>query len=103
MSTTGGRQRRNCRTKNYRDLLKKIPESIKVLAKQAFAVFLRNPRDPSLHNHELEDSGKGRHRNGSRAVYINLRYRAIYVEDGDVNVWYWVGSHEDYNDFTGGK
>ena len=102
MSTAGGRQRRNCRTKSYRDRLEKLPEAIINLAAQAFAVFLRNPYAPQFHNHELEDSGKGRHRSGSRSVYINLRYRAIYVEDGDVNVWYWVGSHEDYNDFTGG-
>jgi hypothetical protein len=102
MSTGGDRQRRNCRTKSYRDCLPNIPEAIRNLAEQAFKVFLRDPYAPSLHNHELEDSKKGRHRNGSRSVYINLRYRAIYVVDGDVNVWYWVGSHEDYNDFIGG-
>lgn len=26
-----------------------------------------------------------------------------YVIDGDTNVWYWIGSHEDYNDFIGGS
>jgi hypothetical protein len=38
---------------------------------------------------------------GSRSVAITRRYRAIYVVDGDTNVWYWCGSHEDYNNFVG--
>ena len=102
MSTGDDRRRRNCRVKSYRDRLEKLPEAIVKLADRAFAVFQRNPYAPELHNHELEDSKKGRHKKGSRSVYINLRYRAIYVVDDDVNVWYWVGCHEDYNDFIGG-
>jgi len=57
----------------------------------------------SLHNHPLDDTRQGRHRKNSRAVWITLRYRAIYVVDGETNVWYWIGSHEDYNIFTGRK
>ena len=32
-----------------------------------------------------------------------MRYRAVYIVDGDANVWYWVGTHADYDRFTGGK
>jgi hypothetical protein len=103
MSTGGNLRRRNCRTKSYRDRLNQLPEAIVKLAERAFEVFLRDPLAPALHNHELEDSGKGQHRSGSRSVYVNLRYRAIYVVDDNVNVWYWIGSHEDYNNFTGAK
>ena len=30
-----------------------------------------------------------------------MQYRAIYVEVGDTNVWYWIGTHAAYNHFTG--
>ncbi len=62
--------------------------------------FLRT-RDPVLGNHSLKDTKKGRHRKGSRAVSVTLKYRAIYVVEGRTNVWYWIGSHEDYNNFVG--
>jgi hypothetical protein len=73
------------------------------LAEAAFQVFLENPHAPELHNKPIEDSSKGRHRNATRSVRVNFRYRALYVEDGNVNVWNWIGTHEDYNDFIGGS
>ena len=100
---TGSDGHRNCRAKSYRERLARLPESIAKLAELAFRKFLEDPYAPALHNHELEDTSKGQHRLGSRSVYVNLRYRAIYVVDGNVNVWYWVGSHEDYNNFIGAK
>jgi hypothetical protein len=51
--------------------------------------------------HALEDNNKGRHRKTSFSVTITMQYRAIFVVDGEVNVWYWIGSHSDYNTFTG--
>lgn len=74
---------------------------IKALAKKAFLQFVKDPKHPALRHHALKDSKKGQHRNGSFSVSINMQYRAIYVVDGDVNVWYWVGTHAQYNHFTG--
>ena len=51
--------------------------------------------DESFFSHqklvELRDAAIDDHRSG-----------ALYVVDGGTNVWYWIGSHEDYNDFIGG-
>lgn len=93
----------NVRTKSYRDMYDKLPARVKEDATEAFAVFLVDPHHPTLENHELYDSKKGRHKKASRAVSVNRRYRALYVVDGPTNVWYWIGSHEDYNNFTGSK
>ena len=31
-----------------------------------------------------------------------MQYRAIYATDEDgVNVWYWIGTHADYDVFVG--
>jgi hypothetical protein len=78
-------------------------ENIRNLAELAFQEFLRDPESPALANHPLDDTHRGQHRKGSRAVLVTFRYRAIYVVDGDTNVWYWIGSHESYNNFTGKK
>lgn len=94
---------RNVRTREFNDRFAKLPASIRELATAAFETFRRNPSDPSLSNHPLDDIRRGRHRKGSRAVSITRRYRAIYVVEGDANIWYWIGSHEDYNVFAGRK
>jgi hypothetical protein len=82
-------------------MLAGLPPRIQEAARDAFRLFLQNPNAPALENHTLKDTKKGRHQKGSRAVSVTLRYRAIYVVDGPTNVWYWIGSHEDYNNFTG--
>ena len=81
----------------------KLPANIQQAANDAFRLFLTDPYHPLLRNHALQDSKKGDHRNGSRAVSVTIRYRAIYTIDDDTNVWYWIGSHEGYNNFTGSK
>jgi hypothetical protein len=85
----------------FRSLFEKLPSQIKKLAKAAFKQFLVNPSHPSLRHHPLEDNDKGRHRKNSFSVSITMQYRAIYVVDGKVNVWYWIGNHNDYENFTG--
>ena len=73
--------------------------------------FLKDPNAPILCTEELHDSRAGHHRNGSKSVRITLRYRAIYVTDrgppdgkGEKQYcWYWVGSHESYNNFIGSR
>jgi hypothetical protein len=93
----------NVRTRQYKDQLAALPREVRDLAELAFQKFLENPLHPALRNHPLDDTRKGRHRTGSRSVSVSMKYRAIYVVDGDTNVWYWIGSHADYDTFTGGK
>jgi len=93
----------NVRTWRFKDLFASLPERIQGLSEQAYKLFLSDPSHPSLALHDLADSKKGRHRAGSKSVSITRRYRAIFVVDGSTHVWYWIGSHEDYNNFTGRK
>jgi hypothetical protein len=81
-------------------MFERLPRQSQQDADDAFRVFLRDPFHPMLANHALALTRRGRHKLGSRAVSITRRYRAIYVVDGDTNVWYWIGSHSDYNNFV---
>lgn len=95
--------RANKRTAEFKLLAMRLPERIQALAAEAYERFLTNPAHPALALHQLKDTKKGHHRPGSWAVSVGSRYRAIFVVDGDVNVWYWIGSHESYNNFLGLK
>jgi len=68
----------------------RLPAHVQKLADKNFALFKANPRHPSL----------GFKKKG--AVYtvdIGRSYRAIARErDGDY-YWFWIGTHEEYNNF----
>lgn len=69
-------------------LLEALPESVQALARRNFDVLKEDPRHPSLHFKKI-----GRY----RSVRIGLKYRALGVEaDGDI-VWFWIGTHSDYD------
>lgn len=93
----------NVRTGTYKAQLARLPPHIQRAAQQAFEAFVANPRHPALNDHPLGDTSRGRHRIGSRSVRVTRSYRAIYVIDGPTTVWYWIGSHEDYNNFIGSR
>ena len=81
----------------------KLPPRIRAVARAAYRRFLVNPDHAALRRHDLMDSDKGRHRSGTWSVSITMQYRALYVVDEGVNVWYWIGSHNDYENFIGKK
>ncbi len=78
-----------------------LPGSIQQAAIAAFAMFLLNPDHPGLRRHSLKTTRKGQHQPGSFSVRVTFGYRAIYFTNNGVNVWYWIGSHADYDAFTG--
>jgi hypothetical protein len=60
-------------------------------AKRAYRLFQSNPAHPSLHFKKLEGE------DGIYSARIGLDYRALAVMRRDRIVWYWVGSHADYD------
>jgi len=69
---------------NYR----KLPKSIQELADAHFALLKENPSHPSLH---FKKTGK------YRSVRIGVHYRALAVEVPEGLLWFWIGSHADYD------
>lgn len=95
---------RNRTTEQFRELFAGLPSHVQELVRGAAGIFNENPTHPSLRHHELEDTKKGEHVPGSFSVSITMRYRAIYVTgDNGINVWYWVGTHADYDTYVGRK
>jgi hypothetical protein len=69
-----------------------LPASIKKLADANFELLKRDPRHPSL---QFKKVGK------FWSVRVGLRYRALAVEAGDAYLWFWIGSHSDYDRLIG--
>jgi hypothetical protein len=94
---------RNVRTKEFKEMFARLPEEIQGLANGAFEMFQENPAHNALRHHALGDNNRGKHRERSFSVSITMQYRAVYTRDGDTNVWYWIGTHSDYDTFIGKK
>jgi hypothetical protein len=66
----------------------KLPEQVRALADKNYALLKTNPRHPSL---QFKKIGR------LWSVRVGLRYRALAVEDDSDLVWFWIGSHSDYD------
>ena len=93
----------NQTTRNFREQYALLPSAIQRATKDACLLFHQNRDHLSLRRHLLEDRRTGSHRPGSFSVAITMQYRAIYVEDDGINIWYWIGTHAAYKRFTGSK
>jgi mRNA-degrading endonuclease RelE of RelBE toxin-antitoxin system len=70
------------------DAYKKLPDNIRALANKNYELLKENPQHPSLHFKKL-----GRF----WSVRIGLHYRALAVEVDGGLLWFWIGSHADYD------
>jgi hypothetical protein len=61
------------------------------LAREKYSLWKRDPGHPSLKFEER--------RIGICVVRIGEHIRAIGLREGDLIVWFWIGSHEEYNRF----
>jgi hypothetical protein len=59
-------------------------------------VWSGNPKHPGLHFKPLQSAGEG-----VWSVRIGIHWRALGVRDGDDMIWFWIGSHADYDKLIG--
>ena len=71
---------------------RQLPENIQRLADKCCALLRGDPRHPSLHFKQI-----GRF----RSVRVGLHYRALAVEQESNLLWFWIGSHADYDKLLG--
>jgi hypothetical protein len=66
----------------------KLPAQIQKLANKNFNLLKKNPLHPSLH---FKKAGK------YCSVRVGKRYRALGVEIERGIVWFWIGTHTEYD------
>ena len=77
-------------TDEFRECLSNLPEEIKKKAKKAFKQFKEDPYYPGLHFEQVHQTKP------IVSVRITDYYRAVGLKEGETIVWYWVGSHPEY-------
>ena len=68
-----------------------IPIAVRKQAKEAYKQFMKDPYYPSLHFKQIHSTRP------IFSVRITINYRAIGIIQGEEIVWFWIGSHADYN------
>jgi hypothetical protein len=79
---------RNRATRRFGFYYRQLPEEVQRLANKSYSLLLQNPQHPSLH---LKQVGR------FWSVRIGLHYRALAVQHESELVWFWIGSHADYD------
>lgn len=69
-----------------------LPPAIHTLADQNFERLKTDPTHPSL---RFKSVGR------FSSVRVGLRYRVLSIQEGDDLIWFWIGSHADYDGFVG--
>ena len=65
-----------------------LPANVQELADKNFDLLKSNPRHPSLHFKKISKY---------RSVRVGIYYRALAVEIPEGLLWFWIGSHSDYD------
>jgi len=70
-----------------------LPEEVRRLADANYALLRANSRHPSL---RLKRIGK------LWSVRVGSEYRALAVDGDDGPIWFWIGTHAEYDRIIGG-
>ena len=73
---------------NFWELYWGLPQEIRELADKNYALLKENPRHPSLQLKRIEELW---------SVRVGLHYRALGIDAPDGILWFWIGSHADYD------
>ena len=84
---------RSSRTKDFTKLFIKLPQHIKETAKKNYELWKDNPSHPSLEFKEII------HSQNIWSVRVGIGWRALGVikpQESKI-VWFWIGSHAEYD------
>jgi hypothetical protein len=65
-----------------------LPQAIRELADKSYSLLKSDPRHPSLHFRKVGRFWSAR---------VGLHHRAVAVEAPDGLVWFWIGTHAEYD------
>jgi len=77
-------------TQRFRKLFEKLPKNIQRQGKDAYKKFRVDPYHPGLHFKSVHST---------RPIYsvrIAKDYRAVGIQKNNEILWFWIGSHSEY-------
>jgi len=81
-------------TDRFRKAFDRLPENIKNKARRSYLQWQADPQHPSLAFKQVYSEKQ------IYSVRIGLSYRALGLKEENTMIWFWIGSHEDYNNLV---
>ncbi|HEU5291053.1 MAG TPA: hypothetical protein VFU05_10445 [Cyclobacteriaceae bacterium] len=78
-------------TSRFRKCFDTLPKDIQDKAKKVYRIWAESPTHPSLHFKQVHDTEP------IFSVRVGLYHRALGVKESDSMIWFWIGTHEEYN------
>jgi hypothetical protein len=78
-------------TAEFREAFAQLPAAVQRQARAAYHRFQQNPQHPGLRFRQVHATEP------IFSARVGLHYRAVCTVDGNDVVWFWIGSHADYD------
>lgn len=78
-------------TERFRKAFGALPEHVQQRARAAYALFLQDPQHPSLRLKQVHTTRP------IFSVRVGLGYRALAVREDATYIWFWIGTHAEYD------
>lgn len=78
-------------TRKFRELLAELPAHVQRQADEAYALFASDPSHPGLRFKQVHPDPP------IYSARVGIGYRAVGAMREDGIVWFWIGSHADYD------
>jgi mRNA-degrading endonuclease RelE of RelBE toxin-antitoxin system len=78
-------------TASFRKAFRQLPEQLQRQAREAYKRFQQDPFHSSLQFKQIHPTKP------VYSVRVGRDYRAVGVRNRDEIIWYWIGSHSDYD------
>jgi hypothetical protein len=81
-------------TEDFIDCFRKVPERVRLTARKNYRLWKKNPYHPSLEFKTVKATKK------IHSIRVGLGWRALGVmkEEENTVVWFWIGSHSEYDE-----
>jgi len=79
-------------TRSFRQKLSNLPASVQEQAAKAYALWRRDPYHPSLQFKRVSQ------RQLVYSARVSLNYRVLGLLESDHIYWYWIGTHDEYDE-----
>jgi len=77
--------------RRFWDCFDELPADAQALAREKYHLWQRDPFHPPLQFKLLLGN--------VWSIRLGPHYRALARREGDLVVWFWIGTHEEYNNF----
>ena len=78
-------------TREFRERLSELPAYVQRQARESYALFRQNPAHPGLRFRQVHPTPP------IYSARVGIGYRAVGSLEGDTVVWFWIGSHAEYD------